>query len=1070
MHNLITQAESHNDFAPAFVKIRGEDRPYANLTILNQTFPALLDSGASRTICGGPGYKRLINLGFKYRRVTESHKPALRTADNSLHAIKHIFSIPIHFDQMFAIIEILGAPSLPEDLVLGIPFMNKFRMGIFTPNSTWIPDDIPEFDPEEWNNRLESMQTLSVDVDEADFDVEAVPESQRDLAPDQKSRLEPIIQRFQSLGNILLGKTNAIEHDIDTGDNPPCFTRTRPTSPAKEKKIEQEFLRFKSLGVIEPAQTAFRNAMTMVERYKSGKLKLRLCMDSRKLHAITKVEKYDLPRIDTILSRLGKARYMSKVDLKDAYLQIPLTDRSKEKTAFFVKGHGVWQFITMPFGLVNCSATMQRLMDKLFGDLDGMVFVYQDDLVIISEEFDEHIRILSLVADRLKQANLSINFEKSGFCLRNMRYMGYIVDELGLRPDPEKISCVLKVPLPKNSTELRRFLGMAGWYRRFIESFAEAAAPMQDLLKGSGKGKRLVWNELAIKGFEELKRKLVSAPLLQPPDFSKEFIVTCDSSDGCIGGVLSQYADSECKFDRPVAYVSRKLRGPELNYTVTEKECLAAVFCLEKFNEFIEGTEITLYTDHSALTWLFKQKDLSGRLARWILSIQQYHMKVKHVKGKNNVVADAISRFPICQILEIVSLIDFIQPTGDVWYENLLEEVKQGKARSRRYKEMKGKLFYDPSVKGRRLTNWKWKLVIPLSSRIEILKECHDDPKSSHQGVQKTIDRVMDRYYWPGVSRDVKEYVKKCEICRMSKTDNIKAPGLMGKAKQAQTPWQVISMDLLGPFPRSQQGNSYLLVISDWLTKFPCIIALRTAVARNVVKYVENRIFLEYGIPQTVIMDNGSQFSRSNEVKALLKKYGITRLWSNCFYHPQSNFTERHNKNINAALRSYVKENHKTWDALLPEISLALRTTVNAVTKYSPFFLNHGREFPFHATDHDLNPIPNDNDPIKERSRFLEQFKELTKDISKRIEAAYIRNKKYYDRSHAAAEFQVNDAIFYRNFAQSDASKAFCKKLAPVFLPGTISKIVSKVAYEVSSPSGKFIGKFHLNDIRKRST
>lgn len=653
--NLIEEAHSKSHFPPAFIKVKGEHRPYANLTILQQTFPALLDSGASRTICGGPGYKRLSYLGFRCKRVNERHDPVLRTADNTAHSIKHVFSIPVHFDRSFAVIEILGAPSLPDDIILGIPFMHSFSMGIFTPHSVWTPETVPKFRESSSQSRIEEIEKLSIEAEE--YEAEEVQECQMDLSESQLAQLKPIIDRYRKLGEVLLGRTNAISHDIDTGNNPPCFTRTRPMSPAKEKKVEQEFLRFKSLGVVEPAQTAYRNMMTMVERYKSGKLKLRLCLDSRKLNAITKVEKYDLPRITTILSRLGKARYMSKIDLKDAYLQIPLTERSKEKTAFFVKGHGVWQFITMPFGLVNCSATMQRLMDKLFGDLDGMVFVYQDDLIIVNEDFTEHVRLLSVVEERLREANLSINFEKCGFCMQNMRYMGYVVDQSGLRPDPEKISCVLKVPLPKTVTELRRFLGMAGWYRRFIQSFAEMAAPLQDLLKGGGKGRKLVWNEEATKCFERLKLRLVSAPLLQPPDFTKEFIISCDASDGCVGGVLSQFVDEANKYDRPIAYASRKLRGPEVHYSTTEKECLAVVFCLEKFMEYVEGTTMTVHTDHSALTWLFKQKELSGRLARWVLSLQQHDMKLKHLKGKNNVVADAISRFPIAQIIEVVQLL-----------------------------------------------------------------------------------------------------------------------------------------------------------------------------------------------------------------------------------------------------------------------------------------------------------------------------------------------------------------------------------------------------------------------------
>lgn len=1064
--NLTEDAQNKSLSPPTFVKVKGEHRPYANLTILQQTFPALLDSGASRTICGGPGYKRLSHLGFRCKRVTDHHDPVIRTADHTAHAIRHIFSIPVHFDQTFAVIEILGAPSLPDDVVLGIPFMHSFSMGIFTPRSVWIPGNIPKFE-ESFNCRnVESIKLISNNAEE--YEVEEIEERQMDLTEDQVERLTPVVADFRKLGEVLLGRTNVISHDIDTGNSPPCFTRTRPMSPMKEKKVEQEFLRFKALGVVEPAQTAFRNMMTMVERYKSGKLKLRLCLDSRKLNAITKIEKYDLPRITTILSRLGKARFMSKIDLKDAYLQIPLTERSKEKTAFFVKGHGVWQFITMPFGLVNCSATMQRLMDTLFGDLDGMVFVYQDDLIIVNEDFEEHMKVLSTVADRLKGANLSINFEKCGFCLHNMRYMGYIVDQAGLRPDPEKISCVLKVPLPNTVTELRRFLGMAGWYRRFIKDFAELSAPLQDLLKGGGKGRKLAWEEKAKLNFEKLKLKLVSAPLLQPPDFRKEFIISCDASDGCIGGVLSQYSDEDPKQDRPIAYASRKLRGPEMHYSTTEKECLSVVFCLERFMEFVEGSEMTVYTDHSALTWLFKQKELSGRLARWVLSLQQHHMKIKHLKGKNNVVADAISRFPICQILEMVQLLDFIQPTGDLWYENLLQEVRNGNARSRRYKEMDGKLFYDPHVKGRRLTNWKWKLVIPLGNRKSVLQECHDDPKSAHLGVQKTIDRVLDRYYWPGLSRDVREYVKLCEVCKTTKHDNIRPPGMMGKYRHAHTPWQLISTDLLGPFPRSKKGNCYLLLFSDWLTKYPCIIPLKNGTAKNVTSNMENRIFLEYGVPQAVIMDNGSQYSRSNEVKALLKKYGIDRLWSNCIYHPQSNFTERHNKDLNAALRAYVRNNHKNWDEHLPEIALALRTAVNSITKYSPFFLNHAREFVFHASDYSLDPTSVDKEPLESRTEFIKRFKLISEDILSRIKASHARNKKYYDKNRSELSFKKGDLVYYRNFVLSNAGKGFCKKLAPLYLPGKITQIVSNVSYLISDPNGKAVGKFHVEHLRPR--
>ena len=1011
-----------------------------------------------RNVCGSIGAKRLLALGFKYKRVREHYAPAIGTADNTPHEIKHQFSIPVHFDGQFAIIDILSAPTLPLDIVLGPPFMRAFKMGIFTPNSIWTPDD--------------SSHSPVYDLDLiSDLDECVVPdeeqEQQRELSEQQILELAPVIEKFRKLGDVLLGRTDVITHDIDTGDNRPCFTGTRPLSPAKEKKIEEEFLRFKQLGVIEPAQTSYRNAMTVVEKMKMGKLKLRLCLDSRKLNAITRVEKYDLPRIQTILSRLGEAKFISKVDLKDAYLQIPLTERSKEKTAFFVRNHGVWQFITMPFGLVNCSATMQKLMDRLFGDLEGTVFVYQDDLIVVNKTFEEHLETLRKVADVLAKAKLSINFEKSGFCLKNMRYMGYVVDELGLRPDPEKVSCVLKVTLPKTVTELRRFLGMAGWYRRFIHCFATIAAPMYDLIKGGGKGRRLVWNEKAIQCFETMKRSLVSAPLLQSPNFDKPFYIYSDASDGCIGGVLTQMCEDDPKQDRPIAYVSRKLRGAEEYYDTTEKECLAVVFCVEKFLEYVEGSEFTVCTDHSALTWLFKKKDLSGRLARWVLSLQQHNMIIKHVKGKLNVVADAISRFPIVQILNYVHLLEFISPSKDEWYENLLEQVKLGTARSRRYKELGNKLFYDPSIKGRRLSNWKWKLVVPSEGRQAVLNECHDDPKSAHLGIQKTIDRVMDRYYWPGLSNDVKKYVKECLVCRTCKHDNRKPHGMMGRYREARNPWEMVSMDLLGPFPRSKLGHVALFVVSDWFTKYPILIPLRTTVAKTIVKNVESRVFHEFGVPKVAITDNGPQFARSNEFKGMLNRYGIKRLWSNCVYHAQSNFTERHNKTIGAALRSYIKENHRTWDANLPLIALALKTAVNAVTGYSPFFLNHAREFVFHANEYDLDEVDEDEtDPIERRTKFISKFREIAKSIHEKMKKSHARNKRYYDKGRSDCTFKVGDRVLVRNHVKSDASKSFNKKLAPLYVPGVIKSQISPIVFMVSIGNDEDLRKYHVQDLR----
>lgn len=271
VRNKIDSLRMRNDESsnaiPAFFQVPGETRPYAYLRVLQQDFPALLDTGAHRNLCGHVGSKRLTDLGFKSHKLNYKQPPAIRTADNTVHVVSHCFYIPVHFDGMFSIIEIFSSPTLPADLVLGIPFTRSFNMGIFTPNSIWMPSPIADDDLGSF--KIETLEE-SDEIDEELGTIETDVERQRELSADEEKRLAEVVVKFEDLGKILLGRTNVITHDIDTGDNKPSFTGTRPMSPAIEKKVEHEFLRFKELGVIEPAQSAFRNSLTMVERMKQG--------------------------------------------------------------------------------------------------------------------------------------------------------------------------------------------------------------------------------------------------------------------------------------------------------------------------------------------------------------------------------------------------------------------------------------------------------------------------------------------------------------------------------------------------------------------------------------------------------------------------------------------------------------------------------------------------------------------------------------------------------------------------------------------------------------------------------
>lgn len=358
--------------------------------------------------------------------------------------------------------------------------------------------------------------------------------------------------------------------------------------------------------------------MTLVR--KPGKN--RLCLDARKLDDVTIKDAYPLPQIEGILGRLDETFYISSIDLKHAFWQIELEEKSKEYTAFTVPGRPLYQYRVTPFGLCNAAQMLCRVMDMVIPQtLKSNVFVYLDDLLVMSKDFATHLKLLDKVADCLRKANLTIGMKKSKFCFKELKYLGYVVGSGCLKTSPDKISAIMNLKPPKSVREVRSFLGTAGWYRRFIKNYASLADPLTDALKKSKEKFQL--KQEALDSFHQLKKALTEAPVLVNPDYKKRFFIQCDASGYGIGAVLFQ-KDQEGN-ENPVAYYSQKLNAAQQNYSVTEKECLAAVMAVKRFRPYIELMEFTLITDHASLKWLMTLKDLSGRLARWALQLQSYN-------------------------------------------------------------------------------------------------------------------------------------------------------------------------------------------------------------------------------------------------------------------------------------------------------------------------------------------------------------------------------------------------------------------------------------------------------------
>jgi hypothetical protein len=419
-------------------------------------------------------------------------------------------------------------------------------------------------------------------------------------------------------------------------------------------------------GVIRRSNSPWSTPVTLVLKPNG---KWRFCIDFRKLNDITRKDNHPLPRIDTLLEKFRGSNWFSTMDMASGYWQIEMEEKDIEKTAF-ITHEGLYEFVVMPFGLSNAPATFQRTMQMVLGELFYTVApVYIDDIIVHSKTFEEHLKILEEVFTRIRNANLKLGPDKCKFGFEEIKFLGHIIGKNGIKTDPAKIEKVKNYPKPVNLTQLRGFLGLAKYYRKFIKDFAKIAKPLNDLTKGFTAKPREIrdgikmkrkksemekskmdnefmnkWEEKQERAFNLLKEKLITSPVLIYPDFEKEFILYTDASKIALGAILHQKGDDGK--EHVIAYENKTLSPAEQNYTTTELECLAVVWAVEKFDYYLEGNDFKVITDHSALQWLIKKTAPKGRIGRWIMRLQPYihKMEIIHKSGRNHQNADALSR------------------------------------------------------------------------------------------------------------------------------------------------------------------------------------------------------------------------------------------------------------------------------------------------------------------------------------------------------------------------------------------------------------------------------------------
>ncbi|KAL0549259.1 hypothetical protein IC582_013740 [Cucumis melo] len=846
-------------------------------------------------------------------------------------------------------------------------------------------------------------------------------------------------------------------------------------APAELKELKVQLQELLDKGFIRPSVSPWGAPVLFVKK-KDGSM--RLCIDYRELNKVTVKNRYPLPRIDDLFDQLQGATVFSKIDLRSGYHQLRIKDEDVPKTAFRSR-YGHYEFIVMSFGLTNAPAVFMDLMNRVFREfLDTFVIVFIDDILIYSKTEAEHEEHLRMVLQTLRDNKLYAKFSKCEFWLKQVSFLGHVVSKDGVSVDPAKIEAVTGWTRPSTVSEVRSFLGLAGYYRRFVENFSRIATPLTQLTR---KGAPFVWSKACEDSFQTLKQKLVTAPVLTVPDGSCSFVIYSDASKKGLGCVLMQQG-------KVVAYASRQLKSHEQNYPTHDLELAAVVFALKIWRHYLYGEKIQIFTDHKSLKYFFTQKELNMRQRRWLELVKDYDCEILYHPGKANVVADALSRkvshsaalitrqAPLHRDLERAEIAVSVgavtmqlaqltvQPTLrqriiDAQSNDPYLVEKRGLAEAGQTTE------FSLSSDGGLL--FERRLCVPSDSAVktELLSEAHSSPFSMHPGSTKMYHDLKRVYWWRNMKREVAEFVNKCLVCQQVKAPRQKPAGLLQPLSIPEWKWENVSMDFITGLPRTLRGFTVIWVVVDRLTKSAHFVPGKsTYTASKWAQLYMSEIVRLHGVPVSIVSDRDARFT-SKFWKGLQTAMG-TRLDFSTAFHPQTDGqTERLNQVLEDMLRACALEFPGSWDSHLHLMEFAYNNSYQATIGMAPFEALYGK----------CCRSPVCWDEVGEQRlmgpELVQSTNEAIQKIRSRMHTAQSRQKSYADVRRKDLEFEVGDKVFLK-VAPMRGVLRFEKrgKLSPRFVgPFEILERIGPVAYRLALPPSLSTvhDVFHVSMLRK---
>lgn len=839
--------------------------------------------------------------------------------------------------------------------------------------------------------------------------------------------------------NPCLPLNDRISHEIQIEPGAkPIKQKTRGIPYNYREDFKKTIMEMKAAGMVVDSKSPWSSPIRLVKK-KDGSV--RICVDFRKVNAVTIKDAYPIPRIEDLFTYLGSARIFSSLDLAKGYYQVAMDPASTPYTAFSCE-FGFFEYTVLPMGLTNACATFQRLMNTVLSDLIGKIcVVYLDDIIIFSDSIEQHTDHVVQVANRLRLFNLKVNLKKCTFATTQVEYLSHIIGEGKIMPNPGKITAVAAFERPTSVKSVRSFLGLVSYYRKFIKNCANHASPLIAL---TTKGNSFIWTQECQQSFEYLRSILISDHVLILPEYDSPFRVEADASKYGVGGVLSQFRDGSW---RPVSYFSKHLSKTEVNYSASEREMLAIVLSVERFKQYLYGREFVILSDHQPLKFLLTADVPNARLARLMNRLLIYSYTIEYRAGSAHGNADALSRMVderLCGVLDyetetsvminairlkshsndeqlldrnIKRIIDlklqfrklYVRPEID-WATVAHEDLKELQSLFRQWDRLYviGKNLYREYIADNDDVSYQY--VVPRSQRLPVLKQAHDSSTSGHLGVEKTIERIIPKLYWYKQLDDIKAYVQSCTSCQSVKSAQRYNIAPMQPIRTTR-PSELLTTDIMGPLPTTDGGNRYVLVVVDHFTKWVELFAMETQTAEDVAKRLM-LVFYRHGIPETILSDQGTNFQSIllSEIYELLDVHKVRT----SPYHPQTDgLTERFNRTLQAMLACYVDENQKDWDTFLPTLAFAYNTAVHSTTLMTPFELTYGRrpkvplDLLFKEPKLELY-LDHEGYAREIQKVFYRAFDMV---ISSR-DRSMDKNKLRFDRKVRAANFEVTDLVW----------------------------------------------------------